>query len=288
MVDRVVHQVAAEGVDGELGAVAAPAACAAIVPPRPGRTPRPAASAALWSSEATVCRVLPVVVVLGRRGVLVPVGIEGIVLAEHEVKPLVVEAADIAHVAGVLEGDQRSSLGRRRRSSAGPESSRSQAAALDADQPGHLGGRETSRRRTRTRDRVAPGPRSSPCRRARWARQPSSRGRRREEWWPIGLACRIPRLPTEPTATTSHPEGYDKAMGAAYGSAPGIRVVPAVEGPSDRGGTLTIADRRWASGRGHAGGAAAAVPAPAGQADLARRRVRGCSPWWPPWPLWSA
>ena len=57
----------------------------------------------------------------------------------------------------------------------------------------------------------------------------------------MGLACRIPRPPTESIATASHPGGYDKAIAAAYGSPPGIRVAPAVGGPSERGGTLTIA-----------------------------------------------
>ena len=103
MMDRVVEQVAAEPRDAEAGAVAAPSgpepllaphSCRSRQPARPRHRPtaprrppgparRSAASTAVtsWSQF----------------------GIERIVLAQHEKEPLVVERADVAHVAGVLQ-----------------------------------------------------------------------------------------------------------------------------------------------------------------------------------------
>ena len=103
MVDGVVHQVAAERIDAEPGAVAA----ATLSLPLPIVDPlegfgQPERRVLEFGGHDR--RVLPVVVVLNRRGVLVPVGIGGIVQAQHEVEALVIEATDVAHVAGVFQG----------------------------------------------------------------------------------------------------------------------------------------------------------------------------------------
>ena len=97
-----MEQVAAEAGDGEGGAVAAPAAALPLRPlhgvERVGQ--RGGGVAQLHRDGGGI---LLEVALLDRGRVLVPIRVQRVVLDQHEREPLLVEHADVAHVAGVLE-----------------------------------------------------------------------------------------------------------------------------------------------------------------------------------------
>src|SRR5918997_4819629 len=103
VVHRVVDEVAGERLDREPGAVAA---VAGALPLLAGHAVEPVGerTGGLGDRGGDGRRLLLVVAVGDRSVVLVPVGEVGVVLGEHERQPLVVDAQNVAHVAGVLEG----------------------------------------------------------------------------------------------------------------------------------------------------------------------------------------
>src|SRR4029077_9480927 len=102
MVHRVVHEVAGEGLHGEAGAVAAGAGALPLVA---GHALDPARDreGRLAQRRGHLARVLLAVAVGDGGLVLVPVREQRVVLAEHQVEPLVVQPEHAADVAGVLQ-----------------------------------------------------------------------------------------------------------------------------------------------------------------------------------------
>src|SRR5438094_327030 len=107
---RVVDEVAGEGLHGEAGAVAARAGALPLVA---GHALEPARDGErrLAQRRRDLGGVLLAVAVGDGGLVLVPVREQRVVLAEHQLEPLVVQAEHVADVAGVL---QRGPLGRLR------------------------------------------------------------------------------------------------------------------------------------------------------------------------------
>src|SRR5580693_9191140 len=103
VMDRVVNEVAGERLDREMGAVAA---AAGALPLNGGHVPETDRDSLGGFGQFTGHHdgILLAVTVSDRGGVLIPVGVQGIVLGQHQLQPLVIQPQDVADMAAVLQG----------------------------------------------------------------------------------------------------------------------------------------------------------------------------------------
>jgi hypothetical protein len=159
VVDRIVYEVAGEGLHGEGRPVAAVTGTAPLLVGDRVEA-RGQGLGGLRQLTGDHRRILATVGVLHGRGVLVPVGVGGAVPGEHQLEALVVEAAHVAHVARVLEGGPHPRPGARRDQLGGAPEDLHPAPGVGPQQPRHpawidIGGHEPA---LRARAVEHPGP----------------------------------------------------------------------------------------------------------------------------------